>query len=129
MACDSTYSPSTLLYKYKLFDAANSDINYFDTFISKNKVFFLENVSFFLNYLDNLLVVVMIYFFFKSLVLSLVLELLWPTQIFNKKNNISYERLNKFNYSNTKQKSFVNFSLKAINYNPYFFILNSFFIN
>ena len=106
-----------------------NSINYFDTFASKNKTLFSENVGFFLNYLDNLLVIVMVYFFFKSLVLSLVLELLWPTQIFNKKNNINIERLNKFNYSNTKQKGFTNFSLKAITYNPYFFVLNSFFIN
>ena len=82
--------------------------------------FFFKNINFIFNYFDNIFLIVIIYFFFKSLILSLMVELLWPTQLFNKKNNISYLKSNK--------KGFIGFSLKNTNYNSYFFLLNSFFI-
>jgi DNA integrity scanning protein DisA with diadenylate cyclase activity len=99
-------------------DTISCVINIFYDFFFKN--FFFKNINFILNYFDNIFLIVMIYFFFKSLILSLILELIWPTHLFNKKNNISF--------SKSKKKSFIDFSLKHINYNSYFFLLNSFFI-
>jgi len=75
---------------------------------------------FFFNYIDNMLLVLMLYFFFKSVILSSMLELIWPTHIFNKKNN--------FSYSLYKKKSFIEIFLKFKNYNSFLNILNKFFI-
>jgi len=87
------------------------------------KVFYFlnwNNLIFLFNYIDNMLLVLMLYFFFKSVLLSSMLELIWPTHIFNKKNN--------FSYSLYKKKSFIEVFLKFKNYNSFLNILNKFFI-
>lgn len=49
-------------------------INIFCDFFFKN--FFFKNINFIFNYFDNIFLIVIIYFFFKSLILSLMVELL-----------------------------------------------------
>jgi hypothetical protein len=47
---------------------------------------------------DDLIVVSMIYTFVKILIMTSVIELIWPTQFFNKKHNISFQTYKHRNY-------------------------------
>lgn len=50
---------------------------------------FLSNfLSFKVNFFNDLIVLLLIYNFFKFIIFSSLIELLWPTQYFNKKHNI-----------------------------------------
>ena len=70
-------------------------------------------------YLDNLLLILFIYTFFKTILISSIFELIWPTQFFNKKNNLSYVI--------SKKRLFTEFFLKIKNFNKFIFIFNIFF--
>lgn len=94
---------------------------YLSYFMGDQKDFFSLNSSLsFFDYLDNMLLVLMLYFVFKSVLLSLVLELIWPTHIFNKKNN--------FSYVISKKKIILEVFLKFKNNNFVLNLLNTFFI-
>jgi len=82
--------------------------------------FYLEHLESFFGCLDNMLLVLMLYFIFKSVLLSLVLELIWPTHIFNKKNN--------FSYTIPKKKIILEVFLKFKNHNFILSLFNIFFI-
>jgi hypothetical protein len=55
----------------------------------------LESFFNYFNYkiysIDELVAILLFYNFFKLLVFSSLVELIWPTQFFNRKNNISYK--------------------------------------
>ena len=71
-----------------------SDLNnYFETF----------------NYLshfrwEDFLVVTYLYIFFKYLILTTVVELIWPTQYFNRKHSIGYQTYRLRTYTETLSK-------------------------
>ena len=69
---------------------------------------------------DHMLSILMMYSFLKLVILSSILELLWPTHFFNKRNN--------FDLSYVKQKNFLESLLKITNSNPFVFTTNKFFI-
>ena len=96
-----------------------SDI--FITFFNTKVTIFFEKFnlhSIFLS-LDNFLLILFIYTFYKNILISSIFELIWPTQIFNKKNNI--------NFTSLKKKSFIEFFLKIKEYNKFIFLINLFF--
>jgi hypothetical protein len=55
---------------------------------------FLQSFFNYLDYkifsIDELIAILLFYNFFKLLVFSSLVELIWPTQYFNRKNNINY---------------------------------------
>ena len=77
---------------------------------------FYFNKTFFMTYVNNLLLVYFVYMFFKLVLLSSIMELMWPTHYFNKKHNISLNRV--------KYRSFLEIFLKAIPNSPYLVTLN-----
>jgi hypothetical protein len=81
-----------------------------------SNLFFYFDKSFLLTYFNNLLLVYFIYMFFKLILLSSIVELMWPTHFFNKKHNI--------NYNKVKYRSFLEVFLKAIPTSPYLVTLN-----
>ncbi len=60
----------------------------------ENITLFLQSFFNFLDYkifsIDELISILLFYNFFKLLVFSSLVELIWPTQYFNRKNNINY---------------------------------------
>ena len=95
--------------------------NLFITYFNNKIIIFFQNFEIFniFLYLDNVLLILFIYTFFKTILISSIFELIWPTQFFNKKNNL--------NFKNYKNKSFIEFLLKIKNFNKYIFIFNTFF--
>ncbi len=93
----------------------------FIIFFNTKLVVFFEKFNIFsiFLFLDNLLLILFIYTFYKNILISSIFELIWPTHIFNKKNNIGF--------TNYKKKSFIEFFLKIKEFNKFNFILNSFF--
>lgn len=85
---------------------------------------FLNKLDFFNYYLnwnfEDVLVVFLLYNFFKYLITCSIIELIWPTQFFNRKNNIGYQLFRFRTYSET--------ILKLRNYSSYFKIYNLFFL-
>lgn len=79
-------------------------------------LYFYFDKSFLLTYFNNLLLVYFMYMFFKLVLLSSIVELMWPTHFFNKKHNISLHR--------AKKRSFLEFFLKAMPTSPYLITLN-----
>lgn len=82
----------------------------------------------FFYFFDEFIVVFFIYNFFKFFIFSSLLELLWPTQFFNKKNNINnltprYRHYNEFllklRLPNRFYKHFFQFFLKYLFSNLY----------
>lgn len=72
-----------------------------DSFFSN----FYSNFSNFIYYdFDELLTILFVFNFFKLVVWSSIFELLWPTQFFNRKNNIFYQSF--------RFRTFVEFQLK-----------------
>ena len=92
----------------------NVDTTYLVTELTNPVLYF--NKTFLMSYLNNLLLVYFIYMFFKLVLLSSMMELMWPTHYFNKKHNIS---LNKIKY-----RSFLEIFLKSMPNSPYFVTLN-----
>ena len=88
-----------------------------------NNVFFYFNSIFF--FLDELLIIILIYNFMKLIIFNSIIELIWPTNYFNKKHNINFslikfrsftEVLLKLRLINKKKSVFFKYLLK------YFFL-------
>ena len=86
------------------------------TALNFQNLFFYFNKAFTLTYLSNLLLIYFVYMFFKLILLSSIVELMWPTHFFNKKHNISLHRV--------KYRSFCETFLKTIPTSPYLLTLN-----
>ena len=99
----------------------NIDSELFFTFFLSKLTKFLNNLNIFnfFIYIDNFLLILFIYTFFKTVLISSIFELIWPTQLFNKKNNISYNFF--------KNRSFLEFFIKIKNFNKFNFIINIIF--
>lgn len=90
---------------------------------------FLNNMHYFLNtYLysfDELLTILFIFNFFKLTMWSSIFELLWPTQFFNRRNNIFYQSF--------RFRTFVEFNLKlnsvSTNYSSFYKNFISYYFN
>lgn len=81
----------------------------------------LDFFNFFINYnFEDVLVVFLLYNFFKYLIMCSIIELIWPTQFFNRKNNIGYQLIRFRTYTETL--------LKLRNFSNYYFVFNKFFL-
>lgn len=82
----------------------------------------LDFFNFYLNWnLEDILVVLLLYNFFKYVIMCSIVELIWPTQFFNRKNNIGYQVLRFRTYTET--------ILKLRNYSSFFYLFNIFMLN
>jgi hypothetical protein len=82
----------------------------------------LDFFNFYLNWnLEDVLVVLLLYNFFKYVIMCTIVELIWPTQFFNRKNNIGYQVLRFRTYTET--------ILKLRNYSSFFYVFNIFMLN
>jgi hypothetical protein len=63
----------------------------------------------------------MLYSFLKLLLLSSILELVWPSHFFNKRNNL--------NFNSIKFRNFTEVLLKLKDTNRFLLISNAFFLN
>ena len=70
---------------------------------------------------EDVLVVFFLYSFFKYLVTCSIVELIWPTQFFNRRNNIGYSYL--------RFRTFTEVVLKLRNYSSLFFVFNLSYLN
>ena len=68
---------------------------------------------------DHMLTIFMMYSFLKLLLLSSLLELVWPTHFFNKRHN--------FNLNTIKHRTFLEVILKLRSNNSFNTVLNTFF--
>lgn len=81
----------------------------------------LDFFNFFVNYnFEDIIVVFLLYNFFKYLIMCSIIELIWPTQFFNRKNNIGYQLV--------RFRTFTETLLKLRNFSTYFLIFNKFLI-
>ena len=84
----------------------------------------LQKLNFFNFYLywnlEDILVVFLLYNFFKYIIMCSIIELIWPTQYFNKKHNIGYNII--------KFRSYIEVLLKLKNYSFFYFSFNIFFL-
>lgn len=74
---------------------------------------------------EDLIVVTFVYIFFKYMLLSSVVELIWPTQYFNKKHVVGYQSFRLRTYVETinKLRNFTNYySVANIYFIFYYFI-------
>lgn len=85
---------------------------------------FFQNLDFFNFYtnwnFEDVIVVFLLYNFFKYLIMCSIIELIWPTQFFNRKNNIGYQLIRFRTYSETL--------LKLRNYSSFYYVFNLFLI-
>jgi len=82
----------------------------------------LDFFNFYLNWnLEDALVVLLIYNFFKYIIMCSIVELIWPTQFFNRKNNIGYQIIRFRTYTET--------ILKLRNYSSFFYLFNIYMLN
>lgn len=60
-------------------------------------MFFFEKYNYFINYilvnLDELLLVIFLFSFTKMILMCSLVELIWPTQFFNRRHSISFQTL------------------------------------
>lgn len=74
----------------------------------------LNNIFTFSNFFiwEDFLVLTFVYIFFKFIILTSVLELIWPTHYFNRKNNIGFQSFRLRTYTETilKLRSFYFFN-------------------
>lgn len=84
-------------------------------------IFFFKNFDDYIyNILEDIFVVIMIYSFIKLVVLSSIVELIWPTQFFNRKNTTTTNsfRLRTYTESILKLKNsnllFSNFLIQIV---------------
>lgn len=81
----------------------------------------LNYFNFYENFLwEDMLVVFLLYNFFKYLIVSIVVELIWPTQMFNRKHLIGYDVL--------KYRTYTEYILKLRNFTPYYSVFNSYYL-
>ena len=95
-------------------------------YIINLKILYLEKTFNFFNLytfwnIEDILVLLFIYSLIKYIIVSSINELVWPTQIFNKKHNI--------NWNIIKFRSYYEYILKNKNYNKYNYIFINFFYN
>ncbi len=68
----------------------------------------LLNLNFFNFYtnwnLEDALIVFLLYNFFKYIIIGAIVELIWPTQFFNRKNTISFNSIRHRTYTETVLK-------------------------
>ena len=85
---------------------------------------FFQNLDFFNFYtnwnFEDVIVVFLLYNFFKYLIMCSIIELIWPTQFFNRKNNIGYQVL--------RFRTYTEVILKLRNYSSFYYIFNIFLI-
>ena len=103
------------LWNFKLLDNNGVNLNcfgYLNSYVNN-----LNIITIYINiiFIENIILVLILYFFFKTLIMSSILELVWPTHLFNKKNN--------FSYSNVKNKLFLEILLKTNNINTIIIVL------
>ena len=83
---------------------------------------FLDYFNFYNNFvLEDLLVVFLLYNFIKYLIVNSIVELIWPTHFFNRRNNIGLNFI--------KFRTYVEVLLKLRDYSSFFFVFNWFYIN
>lgn len=68
---------------------------------------------------EDFIVVLFLFSFFSHLFATLVVELIWPTQYFNRKHNIGFQLV--------RFRSFTEVLLKLRNYNSYYNVFYKFF--
>ena len=74
-------------------------------FYTMSNLFFLSNTDIYIySSLEDLFVVIMVYSFFKLILLSSMVELIWPTQFFNRRHLVFY--------CTTRFRTFTEFFLK-----------------
>jgi len=77
----------------------------------------LNYLNFYKNFLwEDMLVVFLLYNFFKYLIVCAITELIWPTQFFNRRHNIGYQVVRFRTYTETV--------LKLKNSNSYYNLFN-----
>lgn len=80
----------------------------------------LDNLNFYIQlklfFVEEIIIIFMFYNFIKLIIFNSVLELIWPTQFFNRKNGSSYQILRFRTFTETVSK------LRIINY--YYFTFN-----
>jgi len=82
-------------------------------------IFNLNYLNFYKNFLiEDLIVVFLLYNFFKYLIICTITELIWPTQMFNRKHLMGFQVVKFRTYTET--------ILKLRNYNSYFYVFNYF---
>lgn len=81
----------------------------------QNILFYFDK-AYLYTYMSNLLLIYFMYMFFKLILLSSIVELMWPTHYFNKKHNISHGR--------AKNRSFLESFLKLLPTSSYLVVLN-----
>ena len=80
----------------------------------------LDFLNFYKNFLwEDLIVIFFMYNFVKYLFIFALIELVWPTQFFNKRHNIGTNVIRFRTYSET--------ALKLFNQSSYFSVFNFFF--
>ena len=89
--------------------------------VNNNTPFFFINLNFLFEYFNNLILIYFLYFFFKLVLISSIVELIWPTHFFNKKNSI-------YNIK-TRNRFFLEFFLKTFKKNSNITIFNITLIN
>lgn len=81
----------------------------------------LDFFNFYLNWnLEDVLVVILLYNFFKYIIMCSIVELIWPTQFFNRKNNIGYQVIRFRTYTETV--------LKLRDYSSFYYLFNIFML-
>ena len=84
-----------------------------------NNIYSFFSISYF-NIFDDLIVIFMIYSFIKILLMSSVVELIWPTQFFNRRHNIGFQVF--------KHRSYIEVFLKLNLHNQFVLVSNFIFL-
>lgn len=81
----------------------------------------LDYLNFYKNFLwEDLIVVFLLYNFFKYLIICAMTELIWPTQYFNRKHTMGFQI--------AKFRTYTETILKLRNYNSYSYVFNYFLL-
>lgn len=81
----------------------------------------LNYLNFYKNFLwEDLLVVFLLYNFFKYLIICAMTELIWPTQYFNRRHTTNFQIVKFRTYTET--------ILKLRNFNSFYYVFNVFFL-
>lgn len=70
---------------------------------------------------EDFIVVFLLYNFFKFLILTIFVELIWPTQFFNRRHSSGYSII--------RFRTYTEVLLKLRNYSGYYYVFNIFFFN
>ena len=97
-------------------DSTIIELDYGYSFLNFQNLLFYFDKSHLHTYFSNLLLIYFLYMFFKLILLSSIVELMWPTHFFNKKHNISYGKF--------KHRSFLEVFLKLLPTSSYMVTLN-----